>query len=100
MLLLLSQLRPALSQFATRCARDQYAAESCDIGKLHLAGDDYGFGEFWADPRTAQLISAGLLCNDATNLIHLPAYAINHEHTMHQLEDAEFYHQTKIEIIC
>ena len=75
------------------------AAESRDIGKLHLAGDDSGFGEFWADAKTARLISAGLLCNDAANLIHLPAYAIDHEHTMHQLEDAEFYHPTKIEII-
>ena len=76
------------------------AAESRDIGKLHLAGDDSGFGEFWADKRTARLISAGLLCNDASNLIHLPAYAIDHEHTIDQLEDAEFYHPTKIEIIA
>jgi len=76
------------------------AAESRDIGKLHLAGDDYGFGEFWADKKTARLISAGLLCNDASNLIHLPAYAIDHEHTVHELQDAEFYHPTKIEIIA
>jgi mercuric reductase len=76
------------------------AAESRDIGKLHLAGDDFGFGEFWADRNTGRLISAGLLCNDAANLIHLPAYAIDHEHTIHQLEDAEFYHPTKIEIIA
>ena len=75
------------------------SAESRDIGKLHLAGDAAGFGEFWADAKTARLISAGLLCSDAANLIHLPAYAIDHEHTMHQLEDAEFYHPTKIEII-
>ena len=76
------------------------AAESRDIGKLHLAGDDFGFGEFWADKKTSRLLSAGLLCNDASNLIHLPAYAIDHEHTVHQLEDAEFYHPTKIEIIA
>jgi mercuric reductase len=76
------------------------AAESRDIGKLHLAGDDYGFGEFWADTKTGRLMSAGLLCNDAANLIHLPAYAIDHEHTVHQLEDAEFYHPTKIEIVA
>lgn len=75
------------------------AAESRDIGKLHLAGDDSGFGEFWADADGGRLISAGLLCQDAANLIHLPAYAIDHEHTIHQLEDAEFYHPTKIEII-
>jgi mercuric reductase len=75
------------------------SAESRDIGKLHLAGDDSGFGEFWADRKTARLISAGLLCNDASNLIHLPAYAIDHEHTINQLEDAEYYHPTKIEII-
>jgi pyruvate/2-oxoglutarate dehydrogenase complex dihydrolipoamide dehydrogenase (E3) component len=76
------------------------AAESRDIGKLHLAGDDFGFGEFWADVKTARLTSAGLLCDDAANLIHLPAYAIDHEHTIHQLEDAEYYHPTKIEIIA
>jgi len=75
------------------------SAESRDVGKLHLAGDDFGFGEFCADASNAQLLSAGLLCNDASNLIHLPAYAIDHEHTIHQLEDAEYYHPTKIEII-
>ncbi len=75
------------------------SAESRDIGKLHLAGDDFGFGEFSADAKTGHLLSAGLLCNDASNLIHLPAYAIDHEHTIHQLEDAEYYHPTKIEII-
>jgi pyruvate/2-oxoglutarate dehydrogenase complex dihydrolipoamide dehydrogenase (E3) component len=75
------------------------SAESREIGKLHLAGDDFGFGEFWADARNARLVSAGLLCSDASNLIHLPAYAIDHEHTVNQLEDAEYYHPTKIEII-
>jgi len=40
-----------------------------------------------------------LLCDDASNLIHLPAYAIDHQHTVHQLEDAEYYHPTKIEIV-
>lgn len=74
--------------------------ESKEIGKLHLAGDDLGFGEFWADVKTSRLLSAGLLCDDAANLIHLPAYAIDHEHTVHQLEDAEFYHPTKIEIVA
>jgi len=75
------------------------SAESRDIGKLHLAGDDFGFGEFCADANSARLLSAGLLCDDASNLIHLPAYAIDHKHTVHQLEDAEYYHPTKIEII-
>lgn len=75
------------------------SAESRDIGKLHLAGDDFGFGEFSADARSGLLMSAGLLCNDASNLIHLPAYAIDHEHTVYQLEDAEYYHPTKIEIV-
>ncbi len=74
-------------------------AESREIGKLHLAGDDSGFGEFWAETKTSRLIGAGLLCSDAANLIHLPAYAIDHEHTVDQLEDAEYYHPTKIEII-
>ncbi|MEO7724761.1 MAG: FAD-dependent oxidoreductase [Chthoniobacterales bacterium] len=76
------------------------SVESREIGKLHLAGDDSGFGEFWADTKTGRLISAGLLCSDAANLIHLPAYAIDHEHTIHELEDAEFYHPTKIEIVA
>lgn len=75
------------------------SAESRDVGKLHLAGDDYGFGEFAADAKSGQLLCAGLLCDDASNLIHLPAYAIDHEHTIHQLEEAEYYHPTKIEII-
>ncbi len=73
--------------------------ESKEIGKLHLAGDDFGFGEFWAARADGRLISAGLLCQDAANLIHLPAYAIDHEHTVHQLEDAEYYHPTKMEIV-
>jgi pyruvate/2-oxoglutarate dehydrogenase complex dihydrolipoamide dehydrogenase (E3) component len=76
------------------------SAESRDIGKLHLAGDDFGFGEFYADAKSGRLIGAGLLCSDASNLIHLPAYAIDHEHTVHQLEDAEIYHPTKIEIVA
>lgn len=75
------------------------SAESCDVGKLRIAGDDLGFGEFAADAQTGRLLSAGLLCNDASNLIHLPAYAIDHEHTAIQLEGAEFYHPTKTEII-
>jgi len=75
------------------------SAESRDIGKLHLAGDDFGFGEISADAKTAELISAALLCDEASNLIHLPAYAIDHRHTIYQLEDAEYYHPTKIEII-
>ncbi len=73
--------------------------ESSDVGKLILAGDDLGVGEFSADAQTGRLISAGLLCSDASNLIHLPAYAIDHEHTAQQLEDAEYYHPTKTEII-
>ena len=75
------------------------SAESRDVGMLHLAGDDFGFGEMCADAKTAELISAGLLCYDASNLIHLPAYAIDHRHTIHQLQEAEYYHPTKIEII-
>ncbi|MEP6823082.1 MAG: hypothetical protein ABI946_12120, partial [Chthoniobacterales bacterium] len=75
------------------------SAESRDIGKLHLAGDDFGFGEFWAEKKSGRLVSAGLLCQDASNLIHLPAYAIDHAHTIHELADAEFYHPTKMEIV-
>ena len=82
------------------CQLISASAESHDIGKLHLAGDDFGFGEFWVDARDGRLVGAGLLCSDASNLIHLPAYAIDHEHTIHQLQDAEYYHPTKIEIIA
>jgi NAD+ synthetase len=74
-------------------------AESRDIGKLHLAGDDFGFGEFVADANNGRLLGAGLLCDDAANLIHLPAYAIDHQHTTHTLIDGEYYHPTKIEIV-
>lgn len=81
------------------CQLVSASAESRDIGKLHLAGDDHGFGELYVDARDGRLVTAGLLCDDASNLIHLPAYAIDHEHTIHQLEDAEYYHPTKIEII-
>ncbi len=84
---------------AEGCRLVSASAESKDVGKLHLAGDDFGFGEFFADAESARLISAGLLCDDASNLIHLPAYAIDHQHTVHQLEDAEYYHPTKMEIV-
>ena len=73
--------------------------ESSDVGKLHLAGDDLGFGEFVADKENGRLLGAGLLCSDAANLIHLPAYAIDHEHGVHQLVSGEYYHPTKIEIV-
>ncbi len=75
------------------------SAESADVGKLHLAGDLMGFGEFVADADDGRLLGAGLLCQDAANLIHLPAYAIDHEHTVHELVTGEYYHPTKIEIV-
>ena len=74
-------------------------AESSDVGKLHLAGDDLGFGEFVADADDGRLLGAGLLCQGASDLIHLPAYAIDHGHTVLQLVSGEYYHPTKIEII-
>jgi mercuric reductase len=92
-------MKPADAEKAG-CKLVTASAESRDIGKLHLAGDDFGFGEFSADAKDSKLISAGLLCSDAANLIHLPAYAIDHEHTVHQLEEAEFYHPTKMEIVA
>lgn len=73
--------------------------ESRLVGKLHLAGDDHGFGEFYADGATHRLLGAGLLCDDAANLIHLPAYLIEHEHTVHEAARAEYYHPTKMEIV-
>ncbi|MEP6809922.1 MAG: FAD-dependent oxidoreductase [Chthoniobacterales bacterium] len=74
-------------------------AESSDVGKLRLAGDDLGFGEFVADAESGRLLGAALLCDDASNLIHLPGYAIDHGHTVHQLISGEYYHPTKIEIV-
>ena len=75
------------------------SAESRDVGKLLLAGDDLGFGEFVADAETRRLLGAALLCDDASNLIHLPAYAIDHEQTVDELTAAEYYHPTKMEIV-
>jgi len=75
------------------------SAESSDIGKLHLAGDDLGFGELVADAQDGRLLGAGLLCHGASNLIHLPAYAIDHGHTVLQLVSGEYYHPTEAEII-
>ena len=92
-------LKPSAARKAGHHHLVSASAESRDIGKLHLAGDDFGFGEFSADAKSGLLMSAGLLCDDASNLIHLPAYAIDHQHTVFQLEDAEYYHPTKIEII-
>lgn len=93
-------MKPAAARKAGHDHLISASVESRDVGKLHLAGDDFGFGEFAADAKTGLLLSAGLLCNDASNLIHLPAYAIDHEHTVFQLEDAEYYHPTKIEIVA
>lgn len=73
--------------------------ESRLVGRLHLAGDDLGFGEFIADQDDARLLGAGLLTKDAANLIHLPGYAIEHGHTVHQVAEAEFYHPVKMEIV-
>ncbi|HMJ06039.1 MAG TPA: hypothetical protein VK474_07260, partial [Chthoniobacterales bacterium] len=64
-----------------------------------LAGDDDGLGELIADAADGRLLGAGLLCDDASNLIHLPAYAIDHGHTVHDLVQAEYYHPTKMEIV-
>jgi dihydrolipoamide dehydrogenase len=74
--------------------------ESRLVGKLHLAGDDQGFGEFIADADTHQLLGAGLLCEHASDLIHLPGYLIDHEHTVHNGAAAEYYHPTRIEIVA
>lgn len=73
--------------------------ESRLVGKLHLAGDDLGFGELIADKQTHQLLGAGLLCKGASDLIHLPAYLIEHGHTVHQGAAVEYYHPTKTEIV-
>ncbi len=73
--------------------------ESRLVGKLHLVGDDTGFGQFWADTDTHRLVGAGLLCDGAADLIHLPGYLIDHEHTVHDGASAEYYHPTRIEIV-
>ena len=73
--------------------------ESRLVGKLHLAGDDFGFGEFVADADSHVLLGAGLLCKSAGELIHLPAYLIEHEETAHAGSMAEYYHPTKTEIV-
>lgn len=73
--------------------------ESRLVGKLHLAGDDHGFGEFIADTESHELLGAGLLCDQASEMIHLPGYLIDHRHTVHQGAEAEYYHPTRIEIV-
>jgi pyruvate/2-oxoglutarate dehydrogenase complex dihydrolipoamide dehydrogenase (E3) component len=75
------------------------AKESRLTGKLHLAGDDHGFGEMYADADDYRILGAGLLCKNADDLIHLPAYMIEHQHTIHQAARCEFYHPTKAEIV-
>lgn len=75
------------------------AKDSRLVGKLHLGGDDHGFGAFIADADSHRLLGAGLLCHDASNLIHLPAYLIDHGHTVHDGAAAEYYHPTRIEIV-
>ena len=59
----------------------------------------HDFGEFIADVESHRLLGAGLLCDDASNLIHLPAYLIDHGHTVHDGAAAEYYHPTRIEIV-
>jgi len=51
--------------------------------------------------RTTGLLRSltALLCDDAANLIHLPAYMIEHRHTVHDAGTAEFYHPTRSEIV-
>lgn len=73
--------------------------ESRLVGKLHLAGDDRGFGSFIADSGDHRLLGAGLLCDEASELIHLPAYLIDHQHTVHDAGHTEVYHPTRIEIV-
>lgn len=69
------------------------------VGKLHLAGDDHGFGSFIADADSHHLLGAGLLCDSASELIHLPSYMIDHGHSVHDGASAEYYHPTRIEIV-
>lgn len=73
--------------------------ESRLVGKLHLAGDDLGFGEMIADADTHVLLGTGLLCKAAGELIHLPAYLIEHHATAHDGARSEYYHPTKTEIV-
>lgn len=69
------------------------------VGKLHLAGDRFGLGELVADAETHVLLGAGLLCKSAGELIHLPAYLIEHQETVHEGAMSEYYHPTKTEIV-
>jgi len=69
------------------------------VGKLHLAGDVFGCGELVADADTHVLLGAGLLCKSAGELIHLPAYLIEHQETAHAGAMNEYYHPTKTEIV-
>ena len=91
-----------LSADAARAAGHNVATASREsrlVGKLHLAGDDHGFGEMVADADTHVLLGTGLLCKSAGELIHLPAYLIEHQETAHAGALCEFYHPTRTEIV-
>ena len=91
-----------LSAEQARAAGHQVATASRQsrlIGKLHLAGDKFGFGELIADADSQVLLGAGLLCKSAGELIHLPAYLIEHQETVRAGSMSEYYHPTKTEIV-
>jgi len=79
-----------------RCAH----AESRDVGKLLIAGDDCGFGQLIADKPTSRILGAGLLCDGASNLIHLFAHAITQNQTAAQLAATEWSPPTKAELLA
>ena len=44
-------------------------------------------------------MSAGLLCDGASDLIHLPSSLIELGHSVHDAARLEFYHPARIEIV-
>lgn len=73
--------------------------DSRNVGKLLLGGDDVGVGRFVADASSGELLSAGLLCDGASDIIHLPSSLIELGHTVHDAAKLEFYHPARIEIV-
>lgn len=68
-------------------------------GKAKIKGDDSGFIKLQYDENTNKILGASIIGNDATELIHQLAIAINGELTIQNLQDMIFAHPTLSESI-
>src|SRR5207244_692339 len=88
-ILLATGRRPALDQLGLAAAgMDLDAKGRLDIGEeMRVKGSQHIFA-------AGDVAGGGMVVHDA----HIEA-GLAHAHTAHQLEDAEFYHPTKMEIV-